>query len=219
MAKEKPILFNTDMVRAILDGRKTQTRRTIKPKYKKDEGGFSVLTNKSTGERWVEKHDWDEGTFDNPRYVKPPYQVDDVLWVRETWAHEDAWYDDVPGLKWKNIHHNGKCTWVDYKATETEDEIERWRPPIHMPRWAARIFLRVTNVRVERLQYIIEEDARAEGCIDFHDKISDRKFDDVIEFDLTALWNSTIKKKDIDKYGWDANPWVWVIEFEVVTNV
>ena len=86
MNKPKPILFNTDMVQAILDERKTATRRLVRPTYCADESGFKVMTNMGTGERQAEKIDDEERTFDPPRYVIPPYQPGDILYVRETWA-------------------------------------------------------------------------------------------------------------------------------------
>ncbi len=94
-----------------------------------------------------------------------------------------------------------------------------------MPKKAARIFLKVTDVRIERLQDITEEQARKEGCITYNDKVENKKFKNVLEFDLTTkeafvdLWGSTIKKQDLDIYGWKANPWVWVIEFELIKRV
>ena len=185
----KPILFNTEMVRAILDGRKTVTRRAVKPRYKEDEGGFQINRDVKTGEWWVEKSDWDEGSFDPPRYVNPPYRPGDVLWVRETWTSLVGSYlyraDQKPGMK-----NPGK-----------------WCPSIHMPREAARIFLRVTDVRVERLQEVCNIDLESEGidvCLPLH--LQKKQFG--------ALWDSTIKHADLEKYGWAANPFCWVIEFE-----
>lgn len=184
MSRVLPILFNTEMVQAILAGRKTVTRRVVRPKYKEDEGGFEVLTNMKTGERWLEKVDQEELSFDTPRYINPPYQPGDILYIRETWCKgrldygEEKYYykSDVPTFQ---------C---------------RWSPSIHMPKAAARIWLKVTEVRVERLQDIDDDGVVAEGL-----QIGD-PYDE--------LWNSTIKKKDLSLYGWDANPWVWVVKFE-----
>lgn len=96
---EKPIIFNTDMVKTILNGRKTQTRRLVKPRYRVDECGFYVCTNKATGERWIEKYDDNELGFENPRYIHPPYQPGDILWVRETWCHL------------YNLDNDDQCVW------------------------------------------------------------------------------------------------------------
>lgn len=227
---ERPIIFSTEMVRAIIKGRKTQTRRVMTPAFRTHRGF------KQGDGLWVDGY----GTEDNPNghikdysvtsvwlpkdnYIKEfaPYKPGDILWVRETW------------LPYVEEHIIGKAKYAYKSDTNADGERYRreyiakgypyqWRPSIHMPRAAARLFMLVKNVRIERLQDITEEDARAEGCLDYHDKIGDGKFDDVVEFDLTArdafvdLWNSTIKKQDLDKYGWDVNPWVWVVEFERV---
>ena len=132
----KPILFNTEMVRAILDGRKTMTRRVIKPKYRDDEYGFCVCKNKSTGMVTVEKMDEDDGTMfhdGNTRYVNPPYKPGQHLYVRETFVRPAThifWYRATPPKGCENL---------------------LWKPSIHMPKEAARVFLKVTEVRVERL--------------------------------------------------------------------
>ena len=216
----KPILFNAKMVRAILNGRKTVTRRVIKPRYKEDEGGFQVCTNKKTGEQWVEKSDWDEGSFDPPRYIKPPYMPGDILYVRETWAHECIETDGKVGA----------LSYFYYRADNEEwfNEVGiRWFPSIRMPKAAARIFLRVTDVRAERLQCIDEDGAIAEGCVPvacpecygFGGRCPDCNGSGAIEpamLDFVDTWDSTIKKKDLPLYGWEASPWVWVIEFERV---
>ena len=200
---EKPILFNADMVRAILEGRKTQTRRIMKPQPEsRPMYCYAGSSRKDIG-KWH---------CDGKRYT-PPCHGDDILWVRETWCQDDLTPED--------IYYR-----ANYHPTEAKELFGDiglpWRPSIHMPQEYARIFLKVTAVRVERLQDITEEEAKAEGCIAYHDKTGDGKFDDVVEFDLTArdafayLWNGTIKKQDLNRYGWDTNPWVWVIEFERV---
>lgn len=209
----KPILFNTEMVKAILDGRKTQTRRVVKPQsilqcdgpYIFDNGN-QVLYCKGCGD-WVAK-------ADGRTAFAPPYTPGEILWVRETWCEYCA--DHV--IDRKRFAYKADATPI---SEEARVELGyKWKPSIHMPKEAARIFLLVTDVRVERLQDITEAGARAEGCCAYKDKIGDGKFDDVICFDLTAkdafteLWNSTIKPADLPKYSWDANPWVWVIEFE-----
>lgn len=177
----KPILFNTEMVRAILDGRKMVTRRVVKPQ---PESKLCYIIAGSECGKWYIHNNFN-------KYWTPPYHAGDILYVRETWQ-----YIDFAG------ENNGYV----YKASEngelweTESENWSWRPSIHMPKEAARIWLKVTNVRVERLQEIDDTGVIAEGL-----QIGD-PFDE--------LWNTTIKKLDIDRYGWDANPWVWVIEFE-----
>lgn len=186
----KPILFNTEMVRAILDGRKTQTRRVIKPQ--------------PTNPRWnnVGWLGWDDG---HGYRMKPPCEPGDVLWVRETWQHVYT-YDDSD----KAIEETGRYVyfaddpmpftyWVDTDTGEHKDQMP-WRPSIHMPREAARIFLRVTDVRVERLQDIDDDGVVAEGL--------------EIGAEFDELWNRTLSKSDRSMFGWDANPWVWVIDFE-----
>lgn len=186
----KPILFNTKMVLAILDGRKTQTRRIIKPQ--------------PTNPRWnnVGWLGWDDG---HGYRMKPPCKPGDVLWVRETWQHVYT-YDDSD----KAIEETGRYVyfaddpmpftyWVDTDTGEHKDQMP-WRPSIHMPREAARIFLRVTDVRVERLQDIDDDGVVAEGL--------------EIGAEFDELWNRTLSKSDRAKFGWAANPWVWVIKFE-----
>lgn len=118
------------------------------------------------------------------RLCRPPYLLGDLLYVRETWCQPAA-----------------HTFW--YKADSTVQNI-KWRPSIHMPREAARILLRVTDVRVERLQDITDEQAEKEGCNDYTSTA----------LGFFDVWDSTIKPKDRDLYGWAANPWVWVIEFE-----
>ena len=204
----KPILFNTEMVRAILDGRKACTRRILKGAIPFDE----------KAEYWnvLKKGEW-SGPICVEYFMKQgsPYQPGDILYVRETW------YKGLERYMYR----------ADYSDTEKfyrgGKEIEiKWHPSIHMPKEAARIWLKVTDVRVERLQEITEEQACMEGtnqwdeaCYEnngwrptFSDPDSGGEPNMVDGFH--KLWNSTIKKSDLDRYGWDANPWVWVIEFE-----
>ena len=211
----KPILFNTEMVRAILDGRKTCTRRIVKDGIPDDAmWGYTAFTPKGyISCRGVYADGYGEG------FYKLPYQPGDLLYVRETW-----------GIS--NMDDESKIAYIVYRASEeqknegcrevhlpdekfekmyesmTESEPE-WRPSIHMPKEAARIWLKVTDVRVERLQEISGEDLIREGIDLFQSNYVRVAFD---EFE--NIWNSTIKKSDLDRYGWDANPWVWVIEFE-----
>jgi hypothetical protein len=199
----KPILFNkqisTEMVRAILDGRKTCTRRLVRflpgenPQwtgYIRD--GLMLYNGRN-----------------EPCIIKAPYQPGDTLYVRETWC----------GLPVNEAGHMRGHTIYYYKADgELRPKGWRgtWHPSIHMPKEASRIWLKVTNVRVERLQEISEDGAKAEGAnfkngknVGFEEKMNRTAIER-----FTEIWNSTIKKSDLDRYGWDANPWVWVIEFE-----
>lgn len=194
MSKIKPILFNTDMVRAILEGRKTVTRRVVKPQPE-----FSILADRKGRmplSYWV----------DNERWVKPPYQPGDILYVREPYCQYEKRHI-IDGVKYA------------YKANATpESERARkdfgykWRPSIHMPREAARIFLRVTDVRVERLQNITDEEAVREGCgkLPCEDWVECRTKRE----NFSGIWDTTIKPKDRALYGWVANPYVWRIAFE-----
>lgn len=211
--REKPILFNTEMVLAILDGRKTVTRRVIKLKY--DNTHHEIKTDKY-GSRLIEiQNDVEGETYGkNPDgttwhklrpYIepRPPYRKRDILYVRETWQYmydlngNDRIIDDTGRYVYAADGFD-VSTWVNPDGTH-RDGIP-WRPSIHMPKEAARIWLRVTDVRVERLQDIDDEGVIAEGL-----EIGDA-FDE--------LWDSTLKKSDRDRYGWNANPYVWVIEFE-----
>lgn len=214
MSRILPILFNTDMVRAILDGRKTVTRRIIKPQMEDvveigdvDPLGYLFY-------RTADKY------LDGYRNKKSPFVVGDILYVRETFFREDCTpdcagrndEDECPFNRVGDSCYGYKTQYIDSTGRI------KWKPSIHMPKEAVRIWLKVTAVRAERLQDITEEQARAEGCIDYHDKTGNGKFDDVLEFDLTArdafvdLWNSTLKKDS--EHTWAHNPWVWVIEFE-----
>lgn len=215
----KPILFNQEMIKAIFDGRKTVTRRLAK-------GITDFWTNGTEIVSGVKRngvHTYFGGCTKHFLQEFAPFQSGDILYVRETYANTWSPEDDS-GYVYKA---DGKPSSFPYWGNISSIKHNVWRPSIHMPKEAARIFLRVSQVKVERLQDITEDDARKEGCIDYHDKIGSRKFEDIIEFDLTAkdafaeLWNSTIPKRDPDDmyaHGWKANPWVWVIEFERITK-
>ena len=138
------------------------------------------------------------------KVVRPPFLPGDVLWVRETWAHPSE----------KEILAGAEQNKYLYRADTPAQPCawDRWRPSIHMPREATRIFLRVTDVRVERLQSISHEDAEQEGCWCDEGGLS-------MPIDKFAdLWDRTLKPADLPVYGWDANPWVWVIEFEKISK-
>lgn len=230
----KPILFNTEMVKALLDGRKTVTRRLVKPQPSKKAS-------------WLDKC---AGvyTFSDATFPHEPYSSGDILYVRETW-----------GIAGFNPESNEM--FVEYKADGAnanivlpEEKFQKyyegmseaepdWHPSIHMPKGAARIFLRVTDVRVERLQEITEEQAVKEGVP--ADWPMDKVYCHICKGEgligavhpvslgfmevecphcekgtsrFQNLWNSTIKPTDLPLYGWDASPWVWVIGFEKISK-
>jgi len=182
---ERPILFSAPMVRAILAGTKTQTRRVVKPAHK---AWMDQPVTHQLGE-------WDKRPLP---YGKPG----DRLWVRETWQAVSG-NDRARHIM---THPRPDRGWLEYAATPRADEpAYKWRPSIHMPRWASRIMLEVTGVRVERLQDISEADAMAEGVTAGKYTGLDRAYARA----YSDLW------EQINGPGsWDANPWVWVIEFK-----
>ena len=198
----KPILFNTEMVRAIMDGRKSCTRRMVKPQPDEKHTYPLGFVTDSTEKKEVGCFGFGINEYGGSiQYAKPQYQPGDLLYVRETFIQAAArtfWYKADDNL-WmpKGLH---------------------WKPSIHMPKEAARIWLKVTNVRVERLQDITEDGAEAEGVIDNRGFIHspENEYDRIYTAreHFIEIWDRTIKKSDLDSYGWDANPWVWVIEFE-----
>ena len=212
MERIRPILFNTEMVRAILAGRKTVTRRVVKQVVWEDfvcEGG-----------KMLHYFDQKRNIFESPIY-KAPYQVGDILYVRETWNYGYIETSDEPGnseewfepLQLDEEHG----TYIEalsryfYKADDApgSDVGMVWRPSIHMPKEVARIWLKVTDVRVERLQEATNPIKYPHGKDNTIIREGFKRTCDFID-----CWNSTIKKSDLDKYGWNANPWVWVTEFE-----
>lgn len=198
--RELPILFNTEMVRAILDNRKTCTRRVIKDVVKENQ----EINKNSKGK--FELYDITPRCgIPKGKIYKPPYQPGDILYVRETWT--DHYVPNEIGKP--ELQYCYKADGVDIKAECLPGENNRWYPSIHMPKEAARIWLKVTDMRVERLQDITEIQAQAEGC---NSGLLTGPCNARGQFE--NLWNRTIKKSDIDTYGWKANPWVWVIEFE-----
>lgn len=193
---EKPILFNTPMVRAILEGRKTQTRRLIKeialcaPYCEVYDGKLTACD---------ENGEW------HPAEEFCRARPGDVLWVRETWANLPV----SPGGHTRLM--NGVYY---YKADDPDLRPERWketpwRPSIHMPKAAARIFLRVEDVRAEQLQRIDKEGITAEGIIIHHTQETARQA-------FAGLWDSTVTPEKLATGGWAANPWVWVYTFQRV---
>lgn len=197
----RPILFNTEMVRAILDGKKTETRRLVTKKViiRPDQE-----INQNGKGRFELYNVMPRCGIPQNIFFKLPYQPEDILYVRETWQYlyeldgneqivegTGRYYyaatDQLPG-----------DTYIDSRGISHEKI--PWRSSIHMPKEAARIFLKVTDIKPERLQDIDDNGVVAEGL-----QIAD-PFDE--------LWDSTIKKADQDRYGWEANPWVWVIKFK-----
>lgn len=202
--KERPILFNAEMVKAILSGRKTQTRRMVKLPLRDVNMGCELAGNELAGEVKA-------GDYSNCPLGKPG----DQLWVRETWS--DVNNAGCPSVAYRadgevrdlgeedceeadpNLEKYWFATWYPDLINGTEG---RWRPSIHMPRWASRINLLITGVRVERLDDISLHDARCEGIVDHHNVGQEKYL-------FSRLWR--------DIYGeesWSDNPWVWVIEFE-----
>lgn len=213
----KPILFNTEMVRAILDGRKTCTRRICKDAnectvpdmdfYNADKRTYAV--HNFADKKHTEQLSIAERTC--------PICPGDILYVRETWERFECWNCD--GDERGNCPKEPKKSVLDktcgcymYRATDEISGDAKWHPSIHMPKEAARIWLKVTDVKVERLQEITPQGAWKEGarCSCLH-PVPDCAGNKTT---FVNIWNSTIKKADLDCYGWDASPWVWVIEFE-----
>jgi hypothetical protein len=212
--KERPILFSGAMVRALLDGSKTQTRRVMKPQPTMYEPGQCIAVSDMT----------------NDALVCPYGQPGDRLWVRETWVCDDyrlqqGPYVEVPGAREALFYR------ADNEQPFEAPEGKFWKPSIHMPRWASRILLEIVSVRVERLQDCSQTDAISEGALHIRNQAWDREhfpawrylFDEAVAAGkkppigpsavqaYQALWQS------INGPGsWDANPWVWVVEFKRV---
>lgn len=206
----KPILFNTEIVRAILDGRKTETRR---------------LPSKRIEDKWLNYEEWvtaaappgSTSLTEKEFYEEyPPYRPGDILYVRETWCLR---FDGE-----KYFYKADKHTPREEKRLIDYDHVS-WKPSIHMPKEAARVFLKVTNVRVERLKDMTDKDALKEGAQGVkcdHAGLGAYGCTDCMNtgwleppmLEFMEIWDSTIKKHDLDRYGWDANPWVYAIEFE-----
>lgn len=211
----KPILFNkqigTEMVRAILDGRKDATRRIVKGFIPDDAvWGYTAFTPKG----YISCR----GTFADgygEKFFKLPCEPGDILYVRETWEHFECCCceGDEHGNCYREPQQsalNKSCGCYMYRATDEIYGDARWHPNIHMPKEAARIWLKVTNVRVERLQEITIDGIRNEGISSMAVHAGDME---IALKEWKNLWNSTIKKTDLDSYGWEANPYVFVIEF------
>lgn len=216
----KPILFNTEDVRAVLDGRKTVTRRAMKPQPIFDNGFWKV-----GGAGWSEGIKTFHPVYGHSLYNKMPYKPGDYLYVMETWERFQCINcdGDESGQCSNNPDSRDGC--YVYRATHYINGDARWRPSIHMPKEAARIFLRVKDVYVERLQEIDNVGALKEGCDGRCSEPADGALSDCqMDYDFSiekfmTVWDSTIKPKDRAKYGWDANPWVLVVEFEKAETI
>ncbi len=225
--KEHPIIFNTAMVQAILAGRKTQTRRIIKPQpdlfYMEEErDDYSVAVGKYCPVMVDEKNEveypgdeiFGAYTTDGVWGVKCPYgEAGDRLWVRETWS---PWADEESQLA--AMGENDKCLYkADYRTGCPPLEIGgdyHWHPSIHMPREYSRIDLEITDIRAERLQDISEADIKAEGISPYtfaRGVLSDNPPE--FRWAFIKLWDSINAKRG---YGWEANPWVWPIKFKAI---
>lgn len=219
----KPILFNSKMVRAILEGKKTATSRVLNPNLKEDEYGYNIWFNEVFGRYVIEKYDDDESDFNPPRYINPPYEVGDILYVRETWRI-GAWNEDISSIA-IDYKADGFCRkeWVEIESNEafekywiqsTDDAIKakieckdgvynwnpseaptRWRPSIHMPKNVARIILEILNVKVQMLKETTEDQAHKEG------------FNNVVEFIEEFL--RIYPEKTIDDY-------IFMYEFGII---
>lgn len=219
MSRELPILFNTEMVRAILDGRKCCTRRVVKFPVNRYTNNVPLADKIVLQELRCDKANFLEEPFFSFG-MNLPYQPGDILYVRETWSegYEDGTYIYRADDKLADL------------PTFKESSKLIYHPSIHMPKEAARIWLKATEVRVERLQEMKPVDVIKEGaypdcwdCLNTYGESGSQccygteeqcsQCDEVM-MEWEKLWTSTIKKSDIDRRGWDANPWVWVIEFE-----
>ena len=220
----KPILFNTEMVRAILDGRKSCMRKICK-----DGNEYTVpdMNFYNADRRTYAVHNYADKKHADKLSIAErscPICPGDILYVRETIWQKVGHYLDVDGETKGIFCHEYKYVATDEKPETGWDYSWVKRPSIHMPKEAARIWLKVTDVKVERLQDITPKGAESEGVGNlFYDDIGygEKNYGTEVdtEYGITKeqfawLWESTVKKSDLDRYGWDANPYVWVIEFE-----
>lgn len=206
---ERPIIFSGPMVRAILAGRKTVTRRVVKlPKWADSSQGIEVEQLHGDGPPWPVAISRETGC---PVDLDCPYgQPGDRLWVRETWTH-DAPDIETARAAYEDALLGGMTYGPYYRATECAPDTLTWRPSIHMPRWASRITLEVMSVRVERLQEISEADAHAEGAT-WADNRPGHDYPKTKREAFSALWDSINGKS----HPWSSNPWVWRVEFKRV---
>lgn len=224
--KERGMIFNSEMVRAILDGRKTQTRRIMKVQPESNQLGLLLITD-STKHSDIGKYHWAEsnatGNHVRSKLFSSPFgAVGERIWVREAYRFPASLDDVSPtgvgemavatGYRkpWAPTFYEFTGTFSDgWKGFETPPKVSdagKLRPSIHMPRWASRILLEITDVRVERLKSISDRDALREGC-----SAADMKSGDCVADVFARLWASIYGAE-----SWNANPWVWVIEFKRV---
>lgn len=205
----KPILFNGDMVGAILENRKGATRRAVK-KFIPDDAiwGYTVFTPKGCISC--------RGTFADgygEKFFRMPCQPGDILYVRETFrplsSHPQSWFEYA--ADWSPRYFENSR---DPKACNGG----KWVPSIHMPKRAARIFLKVTNVKVQRLHDMTLDDFLTEGVTLRPEAFNDPEnaYWQAQSIFAEEIWDKTLKKADRELYSWDANPWVWAIEFDRV---
>lgn len=219
--KERPAIFNGEMVRAILDGRKTQTRRVMAVQPESNQFGLLRITD-STKRSDIGKYHWAEsnatGTHQRSALFSCPFgQVGDRLWVREAYQGPLFNFDQMETYL-EDTSKFERPEFCEYRADggktpeyyDADDNLRYgWKPSIHMPRWASRITLEITAVRVERLNDISEEDAKAEGVAPSQHIITPPEA--LYRVGFLKLWQSIYGEE-----SWGANPWVWVIEFRRV---
>ncbi|ADK81630.1 hypothetical protein [Sediminispirochaeta smaragdinae] len=196
--KEHGIIFNADMVRADLAGKKWQTRRPVKHQFCRSEYEPELIS-------WWEqrKHETIEccGSFSELQKHGPYGGVGDVLWIRETWKPISIWSGSTSGT---SIRYKADSNVIEHYGTVyfSVDDIKqnKWHPSIHMPKWACRTKRRITGVRLQRVQDISADDQEAEGC----------------GHEFAFVWDAIYKERGL---GWDANPWVWVYEYDNTINL
>lgn len=200
--KERGMIFNAEMVRAILDGRKTQTRRPIKWKQTR----FTEMAERDDGSLWPWAEDCERGG--DIWFACPFGEVGDRIWVRETFGWQIR-RDPLGGTGEFRVYRATTPDAVRYQTASGEVAPIKWIPSIHMPRWASRITLEITDVRVERLNAISEEDAQAEGVQPACYEITPPEAAYRVSFG--EVWRGIYGEE-----SWEANPWVWVIKFKRV---
>ena len=231
---ERPILFSGPMVRAILDGRKTVTRRLVT--------GHDVIEERDDGTPWPYYTTWSHGDDGSP-WAPCPYGVPgDRLWVRETWRYHDWTEDGLPWIAYRADDSAALCEdvtpeWCDRveaawatlsdprnTAIDGRARDRKWRPAIFMPRWASRLTLDVVSVRVERLQAITEEDANREG-VEYMDGLLDESDLCRVAKEMGAMatdsrvWFACLwDRLNASRAPWDSDPWVWRVEFRRVVT-
>lgn len=229
LQQAKPILFNTEMVRAILDGRKKVTRRICK-----DANDYSIpdMGYYDAEKRTYAIHSYADKEHTDKLSIAErncPICPGDILYVRETWQYAYDLDDNDQIIEETGRYYYAAgpddalphfTHWLDATTGEYKGCMP-WHPSIHMPKEAARIFLQVRNVRVERLQDMTAEDCKKEGgetdrYLDMQEEagICGIQCETLKDYFAYSIWDSVVPKQELNKYGWDANPWVWVIEFE-----